>query len=169
MCIFSSTLASKKTYYASEWRSFFTLAAAVANVYGLTLSLRWVSTSSYIEYPFELPEPLSDKSTFVHLDLTVLSHIFIVKHPGPNHELVIRSSHISFLLSTSFPPLFHLQRVHRSLAIGSGLSLFTCNAIEPPPSHTDALSLSPSLIIGRNVCGDTFHTCVHPSSAPRAR
>ena len=67
-------------------------------------------------HPFDLPEPLSGKSTFVLFDLAVL-HISLVNHPCPNHELVIRRSHLAFLLSPNFPPLFHLQRAHRLLTV----------------------------------------------------
>ena len=84
-------------------------------------------------HPFDLPEPLSDKSKSIVLDLAVL-HLSRVNPSGPNHELVIRSSHLALLLSPNFPPVFHLQRVHRLLPvncpgdmpldIGSGSSAF---------------------------------------------
>ena len=117
-------------------------------------------------HPLDLPKPLSDMSTFLLLDLAVL-HLSLVDHPDPNHELAIRSSHLAFLLSPNFTPLFHLQRVHRllpvyyfsdmSLAIDSGISTFLCKITEPSPSHTDALSSSlfssTSSIVGRILCG----------------
>ena len=115
---------------------------------------------------FNLPEPLSDKSISVLLNLTAL-YVSLVNHPGHNHELVIPPRHLAFLLSPNFPPLFHLQRVHRllpiycsgdkPLAIGSGISTFLCKTLEPPPWQFDALSSSPSSsissIAGRIPCG----------------
>ena len=117
-------------------------------------------------HPFDLPEPLSDKSTSVLLDPAVL-HMSLVNHPGPIHELVIRSSHLVFIFSTNFPLLFHLQRVDHLLpvycsgdmspAIGSVISTLISKIIEPTPSHTDALSSSPSSstssIVGRKLYG----------------
>ena len=62
-----------------------------------------------VMHPFDLSEPLSDKSKFVYLDLAVLSHILLVKTPGANHKLLIQSSHLAFFYSPSFPPLFHIR------------------------------------------------------------
>ena len=45
--------------------------------------------------------------------------------------------------------------------IGSGISTFTCKIIEPSPSHTDALSSSLYLIVGKNVCGTAPSTLVY--------
>ena len=111
-------------------------------------------------HPFDLPEPLSDKSTPILLDLAVL-HISLVSHPDPNHELIIRSSHLPLFLSPNFPPLFHLQRVHHllpvyysgdmPLAIGSGIFTFLCKIIKLPPSYVDVLSSLPSPFVGRKL------------------
>ena len=121
-----------------------------------------------VVHPFDQVESLSSKSKLVLLDLAVLSHVPLVKHPGPNHELVIRSRHFAFLVPPSVSPLFHLQQVHRrplpafssgdmSTAFGSGISPFICKAIKPLPLHTDGLyplpSSSISLTVGRNLCG----------------
>ena len=100
------------------------------NVSGLHVVAR---VGECLVHPFDLPEPSRGKSTSGLLDLAAL-HISLVNHPGPNHELVTRSSHLPFLLSPNFPPLFRLQRVHRylpvycsgdmPLPIGSGSSTF---------------------------------------------
>ena len=119
-----------------------------------------------VVYRFELPEPLSDNSTSVLIDLVVMLDLALINHVGLNHKLVIRLSHLVVSLPPSFPALFHLRRVHyllpgfcyggMSRAIGSGISAFTCKAMEPPPSHTDALSSLPSsstsLIVCRKLC-----------------
>ena len=73
-------------------------------------------------HPFDLLESLSDKSTFVLFDLAVL-HIYLVNHPCPNHELVIRTSHLAFL-PPNFSSLFHLQRAHRLLTVFYSQSTF---------------------------------------------
>ena len=54
---------------------------------------------------FDLPEPLSDKSTFVNLDLAVLSDLSLAKHlsPNPNHELVLWSNHLLIRVFYEFP------------------------------------------------------------------
>ena len=109
-------------------------------------------------HPFDLPKPLSDKSTSVLLDLAAL-HVSIVNHPSPNRELAIRPTHLAFLLSPNFLPRFHLQRVHRllpvycsgdmPLAISSGISTSLCKIIAPPPppSHIDTRSSLPSSFV----------------------
>ena len=117
--------------------------------------------------PFRPARTLTDKSTFVLPNLAVLSHLSLVKHPGPNHEFAIRSSHLPILLPPIFLPLFHLWRVHRllsvfcsggmSLAKSPGIPTFTCKPNEPPPWQTNALSSSPSSstssVVGRIFCG----------------
>ena len=131
MYISTRILTSKNVSSASKWRSSQSLAEADA-----TKCIRIHTVAAVGEclvHPFDVPEPLSGKSTSVLLDLAAL-HLSFVNHPGPNHELVNRSSHLPFLISPNFPPLFHLQRVHRylpvycsgdmPLAIGSGSSTF---------------------------------------------
>ena len=130
-------------------------------------------------HPCNLPEPLSDKSTFVLLDLTALFDLCVVNHFRFNNELVIRSGHLAISLPPSFRSLFHLRRVHRlrpvfysddmSLAIVSGVSTF-CKAIDPPPWHTNALFSSPSsltslIVRQKKLWRCSFDsTCVHPST-----
>ena len=123
--------------------------------------------SRCIVHPLDLTKPLSDKSTSVVLDLAVL-YVCLVNSSRPNHELVIRLSHLALLLSPNFPPLFHFQRAHRLLPvycsgdmpldIGFSSSTFLLKVMVPPPSHIDTLSPSPSSFVGRELCAGSSST-----------
>ena len=81
-------------------------------------------------HSFDLPQPLSGKSTSVLLDFAVL-HLCLVNHPGPNHELVIRSCHL---------PTFHFfLRTFLHSSISSAFIVFcrftapvTCPSLSGP-------------------------------------
>ena len=95
-------------------------------------------------HSFNMPKPTNDKSTSILVDFR--RPLSLINSPGPNHELVIRSSHLALLLSPNFSLLSYLQRVYyllpvyccgdMPLAIGSGTSTFLCKIIEPPPPQS---------------------------------
>ena len=61
-----------------------------------------------IMHPFDLPEPLSDKSTLVLLDLSIVSNIFLVRHSSPDLEpLVLWSGYL--LVPTVFNHTVHFH------------------------------------------------------------
>ena len=129
MYISTPILISKNLSSASKWRSSPSLADA-----DVTKRIRIHTVPGVGEclvHPFDLPEPSSGKSTSVLLDLATL-HISLVNHPGPNHELVIRSSHV--------PLLFLLIFLHSSV---SSAFIVICRFTAPVTSPSLSAPVAP--------------------------
>ena len=130
-------------------------------------------------HPFDLPEPLSDKSKIVLLDLAILSDLYPLKHLSPNHKLVFRSSHLVTHAVFNHIVHFHLPRfpplpisASPSTAAGSSDSVAgpPLSALVYPYTYTLLVAFPVDLFDRRQKTLQrcSFHTCVHPST-PRAR